>query len=63
MTLTTLADIRQLVERHLPAETRAKETWRYVAEQLAKAARGGDINDAVISLRLGLKLEQVPCQL
>jgi hypothetical protein len=28
MTLTTLADIRELVERHLPAECRELETWR-----------------------------------
>jgi hypothetical protein len=27
MTLTTLADIRELVERHLPAECRERETW------------------------------------
>jgi hypothetical protein len=54
MTLTTLADIRELVERHLPAECRELETWRH-------AARGGDINDAVIALRLVLQLERVPC--
>jgi hypothetical protein len=30
MTLTTLADIRELVERHLPAECRERDTWRHV---------------------------------
>jgi hypothetical protein len=61
MTLTTLADIRELVERLLPAECRERETWLHVAAQLNAAARGGDIDEAVISLRLVLQLERVPC--
>jgi hypothetical protein len=60
MTLRTLSDVRELVG-HLPGERRERETWRYVSDQLAKAAQGGDINDAVVSLRLVLLLEQVPC--
>jgi hypothetical protein len=42
MTLRTLADVRELVERHLPAECRERETWRHVADRLRHAARGGD---------------------
>ena len=42
MTLTTLADMRDLVELHLPAECRERETWRHVTDRMNKAARGGD---------------------
>jgi hypothetical protein len=61
MTLTTLADIRKLVERHLPAECRERETWQHVAAQLNAAARGGNTDEAVVALRLVLQLERVPC--
>ena len=60
MTLRTLSDVRELVQ-HLPREHRERETWQHVSDQLAKAAKGGDINDAVVALRLVLLLEQVPC--
>lgn len=60
-TLRTLADIRELVERHLPAECRERDTWRHVADRLHQAARGGDIDDVVIPLRLVLQLERVAC--
>lgn len=31
LTLSTLEDVRALVQRHLPAEYRAKDTWQRVA--------------------------------
>ena len=63
MTLKTLADVRELVERHLPAERRERDTWQHVSKQLTQAASGGDIDDVVVSLRLVLQLERVPCLL
>jgi hypothetical protein len=62
MTLTTLADVRALVERHLPEDRREQPTWRHVAKQLAEAASGGDPADAAISLRLALMIEGVECR-
>jgi hypothetical protein len=59
-TLKTLADVRTLMQ-HLPDGHRQRSTWQHVAKQLAAAADGGDINDAVIALRLVLQLENVPC--
>jgi hypothetical protein len=53
--------VRELVERHLPAEWREQDTWQHVTTRLHHAARGGGINDVVVSLRLVLQLERVPC--
>ncbi|MGA2841734.1 MAG: hypothetical protein ABSG18_16430 [Steroidobacteraceae bacterium] len=63
MTLKTLADVRALIERHLPQHFRAKATWRYVAARLAEAARGGDTMDVAVPLRLVLSMEGVECHL
>jgi hypothetical protein len=58
MKLKTLADVRDLM-RHLPQETRAKATWRYVADRLDEAAKGADPVDVAMALRLVLNLERV----
>jgi hypothetical protein len=37
MTIATLVDVRTLL-KHLPKESRARSTWRYVADRLEEAA-------------------------
>ncbi len=63
MTLSTLADVRVLVERHLPGEYRAKFTWRQLAGMIRRAAEGQqDIAEVSTALRIVLQLEGVPCR-
>jgi hypothetical protein len=40
MKLSTLADVRDLVEEHLPEQYRRKPAWRHVSTEIAKAAEG-----------------------
>lgn len=62
MKLKTPADVRDLVEKHLPAQYRQRATWRHVSTQLAKAADGdSDLFEVCVSLRLVLALEGVEC--
>ena len=61
MVLATLADVRELM-RHLPADRRERRTWRRVAADIEAAAAGGDIEGAVIGLRMVLFLERVECR-
>jgi hypothetical protein len=62
MKLTTLADVRDLVEKHLPTSYRHRGTWRHVSTQLAEAAQGEkDLLEICVSLRLVLALEGVEC--
>jgi hypothetical protein len=58
MTLSTLADVRELM-RHLPADHRERQTWRHVANLVES---GADPVDVSIALRLVLFLERVECR-
>jgi hypothetical protein len=58
MTTATLADVRALVEKHLPAEYRAKFTWRQLAALLVLAAQGKeDAVEVATVLQIVLQLE------
>ena len=63
MELETLADVRILVENHLPKEYHSKFTCRQLAELLRRAAEGQQ-DVAVVSdaLQIVLQLEGVPCR-
>jgi hypothetical protein len=63
MTIRTLADVRDLIERHLPAETREKPSWRHLASLLPSAAAGADMVEVGVALRMVLSrgnVERVP---
>jgi hypothetical protein len=62
MTLKTLADVRELLERRLPDGHRQRSTWQHVEKQLNAAALGEvETIDVAVPLRLVLQLERVPC--
>ena len=58
MTLVTLADVRELSDRHF----RDKATWRVVAKDFKAAAVGADPAEVSIALRMALSLEGVECR-
>jgi hypothetical protein len=63
MELTTLTDVRILVEKHLPAEYRSKFTWRQLAGLLKRTAEGQqDVAEVSTALRIVLQLEGVTCR-
>jgi hypothetical protein len=55
MTLTTLADARALIEKHLPAKHRERRPWRHVAAVLQAAAHSGDTTDVSVALSMALE--------
>lgn len=63
MELSALADVRMLVEKHLPTEYRSKFTWRQLAGLLRRAAEGQQ-DVAVVSdaIRIVLQIEGIKCR-
>src|SRR5271154_5282995 len=41
MTLATVGDVRELIAKRLPEDSRKKSTWQYVAGLALDAANGG----------------------
>jgi hypothetical protein len=61
ITLKTLGDVRKML-LGLPEVFQSKTTWGHVAVMLDQAARGGDITDVVVPLRMVLGMEGVACR-
>jgi len=61
--LSTLADVRALVHKRLPAQHRSKQTWQRVAAVTTAAARGEvPADDVAVALKMVLSMEGISCQ-
>jgi hypothetical protein len=62
MTLTTLADVRELI-KHLLKGNRERSTWQHVEKQLNAAALGEvDTIDVAVPQQMVLSMEGVECR-
>jgi hypothetical protein len=62
LTLATVGDVRDLIVKRLPEESRQKSTWQYVAGVALHAANGGDGADLSVALRMVLTMEGIACR-
>jgi hypothetical protein len=62
LTLATAGDVRDLIVKRLPEESRQKSTWQYVAGLALDAANGADSADLSIALRMVLLMEGIACR-
>jgi hypothetical protein len=58
ITLKTLGDVRKML-LGLPEPFQLRTTWGHVGVMLEEAARGGDIMDVVVPLRIVLGMEGI----
>jgi hypothetical protein len=59
LTLATAGDVRDLIVKRLPEESRQKETWQYVAGIALDVANGADGADLSVALRMVLSTEGI----
>ena len=59
LTLATVGDVRDLIVKRLPEESREKSTWQYVAGLALDTANGADGADLSVALRMVLSLEGI----
>ena len=61
--LSTLADVRDLVHKRLPAPYKQKQVWQRVAVLTAAAARGDlPAEEVTVALKMVLSLEGIACR-
>src|ERR1700686_1734282 len=58
-TLATVGDVRELIAKRLPEESRQKSTWQYVAGLALDTANGADGADLSVALRMVLSMEGI----
>jgi hypothetical protein len=63
LTLATVGDVRELIVKRVPEESREKSTWQHVAGLALDAANGGDSAHLSIALRMVLSLEGIASRL
>jgi hypothetical protein len=61
-TLRTLADVRVFVTQRLPKLYRDRPHWLAVARDFEAAARGDDLAEASMTVRVALLIEGVACR-
>jgi hypothetical protein len=63
LTLSTIADVRDLVHKRLPPAHKKKEVWQRVAVLTAAAARGElPAEEVTGALKMVLSLEGISCR-
>jgi hypothetical protein len=63
LTLSTVADVRDLVHKRLPPAYKRKDVWRRVAAVTAAAAQGKvPTEDVAVALKMVLAIEGVSCR-
>jgi len=63
LTLSTVADVRDLVNKRLPPSYKSRQVWQPIALITAAAARGHlPAEEVTAGMRLVLQLEGSPCR-
>jgi hypothetical protein len=63
LTLSTIADVRDLVHKRLPAAYKQKQVWQRVAVITTAAARGQlPAEEVSVALRMVLAIEGLQCR-
>jgi hypothetical protein len=63
LTLSTIADVRDLVNKRLPPSYKSKQVWQRVAVITAAAARGQlPAEEVTVALKMVLAIEGISCR-